>query len=97
MAASINKTMEIQNLPEDFPISLEKIDEMLKWYISYYKEHSVENTVLYPNVISVLESCKNKNIPMGVVSNRNKTSKPRYFFCSVAFFCGFSSFLQEVH
>ena len=65
-----NKKMEIQNLPEDFPISLEKIDEMLKWYISYYKEHSVENTVLYPNVISVLESCKNKNIPLGVVSNK---------------------------
>ena len=65
-----NKKMEIQNLPADFPISLEKIDEMLKWYISYYKEHSVENTVLYPNVISVLESCKNKNIPLGVVSNK---------------------------
>ena len=30
-----NKKMEIQNLPADFPISLEKIDEMLKWYISY--------------------------------------------------------------
>ena len=65
-----NKKMEIQNLPEDFPISLEKIDEMLKWYISYYKEHSVENTELYPNVKSVLEFCKNKNIRLSVVSNK---------------------------
>ena len=65
-----NKRMEIQNLPKDFPISPEKVEEMLKWYISYYKEHSVENTELYPNVKSVLEFCKNKNIRLSVVSNK---------------------------
>ena len=70
VASKDNKTMEIQNLPVDFPVSQEKIDEMLKWYVSYYKEHSVENTVLYPNVISVLEACKKKNIRLGVVSNK---------------------------
>ena len=62
--------MEIQNLPKDFPINPEKVEEMLKWYISYYKEHSVENTELYPNVKSVLEFCKNKNIRLSVVSNK---------------------------
>ena len=41
VASKDNKTMEIQNLPVDFPVSQEKIDEMLKWYVSYYKEHSV--------------------------------------------------------
>ena len=65
-----NKKMEIQNLPKDFPINPEKVEEMLKWYISYYKEHSVENTELYPNVKSVLEFCKNKNIRLSVVSNK---------------------------
>lgn len=65
-----NKKMELQNLPTDFPISLEKIDEMLKWYIGYYKEHSVENTELYPNVKSVLDFCKNNKISMSVVSNK---------------------------
>ena len=65
-----NKRMEIQNLPKDFPISPEKIEEILKWYISYYKEHSVDNTELYPNVKSVLEFCKNKNIRLSVVSNK---------------------------
>ena len=65
-----NKKMEIQNLPENFPINSEKIEEILKWYISYYKEHSVENTELYPNVKSVLELCKNKNIRLSVVSNK---------------------------
>ena len=62
--------MEIHNLPENFPINSEKIEEILKWYISYYKEHSVENTELYPNVKSVLEFCKNKNIRLSVVSNK---------------------------
>ena len=65
-----NKRMEIHNLPENFPINSEKIEEILKWYISYYKEHSVENTELYPNVKSVLEFCKNKNIRLSVVSNK---------------------------
>lgn len=70
VASKDNKTMKIKNLPVDFPVSQEKIDEMLKWYISYYKEHSVENTVLYPNVIMVLEACKKNNIHLGVVSNK---------------------------
>ena len=65
-----NKRMEIQNLPKDFPISPEKIEEILKWYISYYKEHSVDNTELYPNAKAVLEFCKNKNIRLSVVSNK---------------------------
>ena len=65
-----NKRMEIQNLPKDFPISPEKTEEILKWYISYYKEHSVDNTELYPNAKSVLEFCKNKNIRLSVVSNK---------------------------
>lgn len=65
-----NKRMEIHNLPENFPINSEKIEEILKWYISYCKEHSVENTELYPNVKSVLEFCKNKNIRLSVVSNK---------------------------
>ena len=65
-----NKRMEIHNLPENFPINSEKIEEILKWYISYYKEHSVENTELYPNAKAVLEFCKNKNILLSVVSNK---------------------------
>jgi phosphoglycolate phosphatase len=65
-----NKRMEVKNLPSDFPVSSEKIEEMLKWYIAYYKEHSVENTNLYPNVKEILEFCKNKNIRLSVVSNK---------------------------
>ncbi len=65
-----NKKMEVHNLPSNFPINSEKIEEILKWYISYYKEHSVENTELYPKVKSVLEFCKNKNIRLSVVSNK---------------------------
>ncbi len=65
-----NKRMEVKNLPSDFPVSSEKIEEMLKWYIAYYKEHSVENTNLYPKVKEILEFCKNKNIRLSVVSNK---------------------------
>ncbi len=65
-----NKRMEVKNLPSDFPVSSEKIEEMLAWYIAYYKEHSVENTNLYPKVKEILDFCKNKNIRLSVVSNK---------------------------
>ena len=70
VVSSDNKRMEVKNLPNDFSINSEKIEEMLAWYIAYYKEHSIENTNLYPNVKEILDFCKNKKIRLSVVSNK---------------------------
>lgn len=48
----------------------EKIDEILKWYKEYYKEHAVERTVLYPGFADFLEYLMLNNIRMTVVSNK---------------------------
>ncbi|QTQ10865.1 HAD-IA family hydrolase [Treponema parvum] len=48
----------------------EKIDAVLDWYVSYYAEHALERTVLYPLFAYLIERLMIKGIRMAVVSNK---------------------------
>ncbi len=41
-----------------------------RWYVDYYRTHSVEKTVLYPGIAGLLELLQIVSIPAAVVSNK---------------------------
>jgi phosphoglycolate phosphatase len=58
---------------------------------AYYEEHCLDHTVLYPGILAVLEALRERQLPLGVVSNKLASSsekvlkglKIRDFFATV--------------
>jgi phosphoglycolate phosphatase len=48
----------------------ERMKEGMPVLMAYYKEHLCEQTTVYPGVRDLLDYLKNRDIPMGVVSNK---------------------------
>lgn len=46
------------------------VDDILQWYLNYYTEHAVIDSVLYPHVIQTLEVLAIQKMRMGIVSNK---------------------------
>jgi phosphoglycolate phosphatase len=52
------------------PLTPQEITVALNIYLDYYRAHPVIETCIYPGVIPVLTILKNKNITMGICSNK---------------------------
>lgn len=46
------------------------LKNMVKWFISFYRKHLIDNTKPYPNIIKVLTILKEKGVKMAVVTNK---------------------------
>ncbi len=46
------------------------LKDMVKWFISFYRKHLIDNTKPYPDIIKVLTILKEKGVKMAVVTNK---------------------------
>ncbi len=46
------------------------LKNMVKWFISFYRKHLIDNTKPYPDIIKVLTILKEKGVKMAVVTNK---------------------------
>lgn len=72
--------------PSDVPP--QELETILKWYIDYYYEHSIECTMLYPQFGELLSALSEAGIHTAVVSNKPQpiTHKIMDYFGIVDFF-----------
>lgn len=50
--------------------SRSEIDEALACYLTFYREHPVVNSEIYPSVIEILQQCKNAGLTLGICTNK---------------------------
>lgn len=70
-------------LPDD---SKNRVQEALKYFADYYKEHSNDKTVVYDGIMDVLSELKQKGIKLAVASNKVhefSVSMVKYYFGDV--------------
>jgi phosphoglycolate phosphatase len=46
------------------------VEDALLFFLSYYREHMLDNTVLYPGVREAIEQFRSAGIPMAVLTNK---------------------------
>ncbi len=59
-------------LDEPLPVSEEKCQEILKYYLDYYYSNPIIKTKLYPGLARALEALSAAGIKMGIVTNKPK-------------------------
>ncbi len=68
----------------------ERLEDAVESFKSYYKEHLVDNTVLYPGVGEALKSIKEQELVV-------LTNKPRHYSIPILEHLGVSSLFKEVY
>ena len=70
-----------RSVPSNTPEALKA--QVLETFKSHYANHSLDQTVPYPGVVELLETLREKNVPVAVVSNKHdsavKTICDHYF------------------
>ncbi len=68
----------------------QQLENSIESFNSYYKEHLVDNTTLYPGVIETLKSIQGQQLAV-------LTNKPRHYSIPILEHLGVNSFFQEVY
>lgn len=72
--------------------SEESVQKALEYFFGYYREHMLDNTVLYPGVRESLDRLRNKGVKMAVLTN-----KPVRFSQGIIDGLGLSSYFLRVY
>src|SRR5690349_6605681 len=47
-----------------------EVEQALAWFLAYYREHMLDNTVLYPGVLEGLDELRTAGVKMAVLTNK---------------------------